>query len=101
VKKIDLKRIEESVTKTLSRYFENIKIIAAHVAEDVDQDGEEILRIDVVFEGDLKKADARRVAGAARQLRPILEEFDPDLYPLLSFVSKVDYDRGHERRAGN
>jgi hypothetical protein len=99
MKQIDAKQIERLITETLRRYFENIEIIAVHVAQDLDQDGEEMLRVDVVFEGDLKESDARRVAGAERHLRPILEEHDADLYPLLSFVSKVDYEREHARRA--
>jgi hypothetical protein len=99
VKKIDAKRIESRIGETLSHYFEGLRIVAVHVAQDLDQDGEEILLIDVVFEGDLNESDARRAAATARHLRPVLEENDADLYPLVSFVSKVDYERGHERRA--
>jgi len=101
VKKINTKQIETRITETLRQYFENISIIATHVTQDFDRDGEEILRVEVVFEGDLKESDARRVAGAARHLRPVLEAADADLYPLLSFVSKVDYDRGHATRASH
>jgi len=97
VKKIDSKRIEANVAKTLGRDFADIKIVAVNVSPDLDQDGEDILRIEVVFEGALKAADARHVAGAARRLRPVLEEIDPDLYPVLTFVSKGDYERGHRR----
>jgi hypothetical protein len=100
-KKLDANRVASVVGKTLSRDFESIDIVAVHVTEDLDRDGQEMLRIEVVFEGDLRGDDALRVAGAARRLRPVLEEIDTDLYPLLSFVSKVDYDRGHRRSAGN
>jgi hypothetical protein len=100
-KKFDADRVANVVGETLSRDFENIDILAVHVTEDLDRDGQEILRIEVIFEGDLKGDDALRVAGAASRLRPLLEEIDTDLYPLLSFVSKVDYDRGRRRSAGN
>jgi hypothetical protein len=100
-KRLDANKIASAIAKTLQDDFENIEIIAVHVSEDVDRDGQELLQVEVVFEGDLKKEDALRVAGAARRLRPVLEEIDTDLYPLLSFVSKVDYDRGHRRRAGD
>jgi hypothetical protein len=85
----------------LDKYFKNLNIKAVYVAPELDQDGDEILRVDVVFEGKLKADDARRVPGAARQIRPVLEENDADLFPLLSFVSKLDYDRGRGRRATN
>jgi hypothetical protein len=101
MKKIDSKKIEARITAMLRKYFENIKIIATHIAQDYDRDGEEILRVDVVFEGTLKGEDARRAAGVARQIRPVLEENDADLFPLLSFVSKLDYDRGRGRRASH
>jgi len=102
VKKFDGDRVARIVAKALSRDFENIEIITVNVARDVGRDGGEILRIEVVFEGTLKGDDARQVAGAARRLRPVLqEEIDTDLYPLLSFVSKVDYDRGHRRSEGH
>jgi hypothetical protein len=35
------------------------------------------------------------MASAVRRLRPALEEIDIDLFPLLSFVSKVDYESDH------
>jgi hypothetical protein len=101
MKKIDAKQVEARITETLRHYFENIRIVAAHVAQDLDQDGEEILLVEVVFEGDLKESDARRVAGAARHLRPVLEKSDADLFPLLSFVSKADYEREHGRSAAH
>jgi hypothetical protein len=74
----------------LSLYFANIKIDAVYVTTDCDRDGDEILRVVVVLEGTLKGEDARRAAGAARQIRPALEENDADLFPVLSFVSKLD-----------
>ena len=98
----DENRVSRIIVDALSRDFENIKIIDVHLSRDLDRDGEEILRIEVIFEGKLKDKDIRRIAGAARRLRPVLlEEIDTDLYPLLSFVSKVDYDRGHRRGAGH
>jgi hypothetical protein len=100
-KKFDADRVASVVGETLSSDFENIDIIAVHVTEDLDRDGQEILRIEVIFDGDLKGEDALRVAGAARRLRPVLEDIDTDLYPLLSFVSKVDYDRGRRRSASD
>ena len=99
MKKLDTKRISEIVAEKFSTLFEDIKIVDVHVTPGHDRDGEEILRIEVVFKGTLKKADAKQLAGATRQLRPALEEIDADLYPLLSFVSKLDYDREHKREA--
>jgi hypothetical protein len=99
MKKFDSDKIAATVSDTLSRHFENIKIIKVKVEQDQDHDGEDILRIQVVFDGVVKGKDAASVAGAARYLRPALEKIDADVFPLLSFVSKLDYERGRGRDA--
>ncbi len=97
MKELNFGQIGNVVAERLSRDFENITIIDVKVAPDVDRDGEDILRIEVVFEGELKGRDIKQVAGAVRRLRPALREIDADLFPLLSFVSRVDYGRGRVR----
>jgi len=97
VKKFDPDKFADTVAEILGRDFENIKILKVNVTPDQDRDGHDILRIQVVFGGDLKGTDARHVARAARRLRPALDEIDVDVYPLLSFVSKLDYEGGRGR----
>jgi hypothetical protein len=99
VKKFDSDRVADIVADVLGRDFERIKILKVNVAPGQDPDGNDILRIQIVFEGALKGADARHAAGAVRRLRPALEEIDVDMFPLLSFVSKLDYERGRGREA--
>ncbi len=72
--------------------FTNIQIVKIDVRHDKNRDGEDILRIVIVFDGTIKKADAKQVAGAARYIKPGLTKIDADLFPLLSFVSKLDYE---------
>jgi len=97
VKNLDFARIARVVAETLRRDFENIRIIDVKAALDHDRDGDEILRIEVIFDGRLKNKDAKHLAGAVRRLRPALEGADADLFPLLSFVSRTDYERGLSR----
>jgi hypothetical protein len=97
VKEFDSDKVADIVADVLGRDFEKIKILKVNVAPDQDRDGNDILRIQIVFEGALKGADARHAASAVRRLRPALEEIDVDMFPLLSFVSKLDYERGHGR----
>lgn len=99
MRKINTEKIAATVSETLGKLFKNIEIVDVFVRPDHDRDGDEILRIEVIFKGVLKEADGKHVAGAARALRPVLEDEIDDLYPLLSFVSKVDYDRGHKSEA--
>ena len=84
MKDFDTEKVADLVAERLGRDFKNIKIVTVTVKPDVDHDGQDILRILVVFKGELRKDDARQIATAARRLRPVLKEVDPDLYPLLS-----------------
>ena len=82
----------EFVHDTLVADFETGRILDVSVHNDVDSDGDEILRIEVLFEGQPKDIDARKVAGAVRQLRPKLSEIS-EAFPLLSFISRSDLGR--------
>ena len=85
----DIKRV---VKDTLSADFESVRILDVSVHSDLDTDGDEILRIEVLFDGKPKDIDARKVAGAVRQLRPRLSEIS-EAFPLLSFISRSDLGR--------
>ena len=99
LKKLDTKKLSEAISRKLGELFDNIKIVDVVVSADHDRDGDDIVRVEVVFTGDLRESDAKHVAGASRTLRPTFDELDVELYPLLSFVSKIDYDRGHKSEA--
>jgi len=95
----DADKVASAVADTLGPDFENIKILQVNVSPGTDPDGNDLLRIEIVFDGTLKRADARHMATAVRRLRPALEEIDVDLFPLLSFVSKLDYEGEIRREA--
>lgn len=88
----NLPSIKRIVTQTLRRDFDHIRIIDVEVHEGVDADGDEVLRINVIFEGTPRDLDAKKLSGAIRHLRPKLDKIHPAL-PLLSFISKADRDR--------
>jgi hypothetical protein len=89
---VSISEIEEVVADTLRDDFDNIKILNVKVFRDEDSDGDEILRIDVVFEGSRK--DARTLAGAVRHVRPKLSAIGEKAFPLFSFISERDAGAG-------
>jgi hypothetical protein len=93
----DLNSIRKIVIETLARQFAHVPVLDVQVHEDVDSDGDEVLRIDVIFEGSLQGLDAHKLLGVGRYLRPALEAIDESALPLLSFISKADMPRS--RRA--
>ena len=85
-----IRRIKHIVTEVLSREFRSVRIVDVRVHEDVDPEYDNILRIDVIFEGRPKDLDARKLSGAVRTLRPRLNAIHESAIPLLSFISKAD-----------
>jgi hypothetical protein len=90
--KLDADRVAETVAATLAPDFQSIRFLRINISPGTDADGNDLLRIEVVYDGTLKRADARHIPGALRRLRSALEDIDIDLFPLLSFASKLDYE---------
>ena len=86
----DLKKIKRIVADTLSIDFGRTRIVDVQIREDVDSDGDAVLRIDVIYEGAPKDLDAKKLSGAVRHLRPKLSAIEEFAFPLLSFISRAD-----------
>lgn len=85
----DMEKIASLVKETLAETFDSVTII--RVRASADPENEDVLNIEVVFEGRSKDLDSRKVAGAVRHVRPKLsEQLDEWAFPLLSFISKGD-----------
>ena len=87
-----IKKIREIVKKDLSKHFDRVKIFKIEVQEDVGVDEEEILRINVIFDGEPKSLNAQELVGTVRRLRPKLDKIEESAFPLLSFISKSEYN---------
>lgn len=92
----DLEMVKKAVVKAVTRTLYAVKIIEVKMTEDVGPEGEDVLRIDVIFEGDASKIDPRAMSGMVRTLRPVLDEADEPAFPLVSLISKADW-RGEHR----
>jgi hypothetical protein len=84
----DEKKIAEVVKDTVSATFDKVKILRVTVLSDADDD--DVLNIEVVFDGTPKDLDARQVTGIVRHVRPKLTAIGEAAFPLMSFISKDD-----------
>lgn len=83
--------IRNAVTRSFEELFEgDAKIVAVDVVSDTDSDGEDVLRIKVVFESDSGKLNTEKASKAIRTLRTALSKESEERFPLLSFVAKAD-----------
>jgi hypothetical protein len=56
----DLTSVKQAVNETFSRLFSHVRVTDVRVREDNDFDGDDILRIDVIYEGTYKDLDAKK-----------------------------------------
>ena len=70
-----------------------------------DEDGDEYVRVLIVFDGNQKLLDPGWTTGLIRRVRPLMEEQGIEDFPLPQFVSKSEWDRfvraQERKRKGN
>lgn len=84
----------EVITQTLREEFEQIEICDLRVVEDVDVDGDLVLRVKVVFNAERKKLDTTKRLGLLRHLRPKLAELGQAGFPVFSFIAASELKGG-------
>ncbi len=82
--------IETIVSAVVHDRFPENSIQSVSVEQDVDQDGDPILKVTVVFDPAEGALDTHRVMGLIRHLRPKLLEKKYPEFPIFRFVSKKD-----------
>lgn len=82
-----MEEAQEIVSAVVHDRFPSATIERITVEPDVDQDGDPILKITVIFEG---KLDAHRMVGLVRHVQPKLMEHHFNQFPIFRFVSKKD-----------
>lgn len=91
----DLEKIKAVIEQTLAADFNAVKITKIKVHKDVDLDGDDVLRVDVVFEGAPKDLDVRKLSSVVRHIRPKLSEIGELAFPVLSFISNEEVGHAH------
>jgi hypothetical protein len=90
----DMKKIAKIIHEVLASDFERMRVLKVNVREDVDSDGEDVLRVEVLFEGTPKDLVAGALAGAVRRVRPKLIEANESAFPIFSFISNKEVSAG-------
>lgn len=92
-------KLEKLILKLLSDEFDVLHIVSVDVKEDTDADDQRMLRVDVVFEGERKKVDPRKLAGLVRKIRPALLNEDETAFPVFSFIAHNEMSRAQREAA--
>lgn len=86
----EVRKLEAAIKTDLERDFANVHLKEVRIVEDVDWEGDEILKIEVVFAGTPKDVEPRFFTSAIRRIRPALSKHNIVAFPSMSFVSASD-----------
>lgn len=86
----DLKTLIE---QTIRSELKDVIIESVDIETDFDFDGDEVLRVSIVFSAE-KEFDVQHAKGLARHIRSkLMERSESYAFPLLSFLSAADSKR--------
>lgn len=86
-----LDQVKRVFRAVVDRQFPLADIVTVDVREDTDFEDKDVLRVTVVFDsGD--QFDVRAASGFVRHVRPALEEIDEHRFPIMSYMTKEDWD---------
>ena len=83
----DNQQLKGIVRSVLEEIFGNDRIGDVYIASAYDEDGDEILRVRVVFDGTEEQFDARKASTVVRHMRPRLATIGEQAFPIISYVS--------------
>lgn len=76
-----------AVTKIVREQLAPATVTDVDIQEDLDHDGDEILRITIVFEVEGDRLESKKVLGLARHLREPLKKYGEQGFPVFSFLT--------------
>ena len=85
---VENRTAKQVIQAVLEEIFGDARIGDVHVALDYDKDGDEVLRVKVVFDGTQEQFDARKATSVVRHMRPRLAAVGQQAFPIISYVSK-------------
>lgn len=89
----DLDRVRAFVAEALHRRFHDDGLVFDPIyVTDEEWEDDELIRIRVVFEGDLHRLDTSWIARMGQLLRPELARLGITAFPCYSFIEKSEWD---------
>ena len=81
--------VRKAIESTIEDRFPGGEIVSARLREDLDHDGDPILRVDLIVRGRGKILDPKRTVGLTGDLRSSLAKIGVSSFPVVSFVSSA------------
>ena len=90
----DLDKVRDIVARALAKRFspEEFTFDPIIVKHALDHDGDEILRIQIIFDGDQENLDPGWTMGIVGRIYPEMEAIPVTAYPITSFIEKSEWE---------
>ncbi len=87
---LDQETVDDVIERVVRSRFPNVQIDSVEVVPDVDLDGDRMLRITVVFDGQAGDLDPARMAGLVRHIRSALPASEANSFPLVTYMTRAE-----------
>jgi hypothetical protein len=88
--KAKLAIVQKIIETEVRRRFGKGIILSVRVRPDVDEDGDRVIFVTVVFNSDGEPLDTAKTSSLARHVLPRIAEVMEDTFPIFSFVDKSE-----------
>lgn len=80
--------LETAIMKILTDDFRGVELLRVNVTPDTDFDGDDILRVEVIFSGEPRDIKPGLITKATRALMPKLSKMEGYAFPSMSFIAE-------------
>ncbi|SHG74131.1 hypothetical protein [Marivita hallyeonensis] len=84
--------IRDAIEEVVRKELHPAEVVSIDVKGDFDHDGDEILRITVVFEAEGGRLNTSKVLGLPRHLREPLAKLQEKRFPILTYMKPDELD---------
>lgn len=82
--------VRKIILAHLAERFEGVRIMAVNLRHATDADGDDILAINVVFDGKSNQLDPTKTSSVVRHVRPAIEVLGEHAFPVFSFIARSE-----------
>lgn len=88
----DIDNIRDAIRNVIEERLAPTDIVDVEIEEDVDHDGDEIVRVRIVFAAQSGRPKAESVVGLTGLVRKPLLDIENDRFPILTFMTSEERD---------
>jgi hypothetical protein len=92
----DFEKIAKVVKDTVAPEIEPVRILDVRAFLGHDADGDEIIWVKILYDGETNNFDPKKTIGIVRKLRPkLLSSANESAFPVISYISSTDNGRDY------